>query len=299
MRIEVLGLPFNGLGVPPNVENPAEALREAGLISALVSGGCLVTDLGDLTGFHFRGVPDPETGILDLEEWIAMSRTLVDRLKPILDRQAFPLLLGGDCSLLLGTFAALAQRGEPIGLAFFDGHADFNTAETSLSCEPANMELAVLTGRGPDRIACVTGQDALLADQDVVVYGIREWDEIAGSGIWVFDAECIASRGVNACIREGIAQLALRGVPVWAHLDVDVLDPAFMPAVFPEPGGLSPEEVEALLRGTLAAGRVVGMSVTCYHPKLDPDRQAGTRLVALLAAVLSNTADPSHPPSDG
>ena len=126
MRIEILGTPFNSLGSPPDIENPADGLRQAKLIPLLESKGHTVNDLGDILGFQFQGIHDIETGIADFDLWIDLSNELARKLEAILERESFPLLLGGDCSMLVGIFSAFAQRDKEVGLIFLDGHADFH-----------------------------------------------------------------------------------------------------------------------------------------------------------------------------
>ncbi len=288
MKIEILGTPFNGLGSPPDIENPADGLRQAKMIPLLESKGHSVIDLGDLSGFQFQEIRDPETGIKDFDLWIDLSNNLSKKLGAILDRQSFPLLLGGDCSMLVGIFSAFAQRDTEVGLIFLDGHADFHSPETSSSGDPADMELAILTGRGPEKITRIAGKYPLLKDEDVVVYGIRAWDQIAGSNIWVCDKKRMSESGIKSAVEEGLENITRRNLPSWLHFDVDVLDPEFMPVMFPEPGGLTFEETREFLSLVSASGRIIGMSIACYHPKLDIDRSAGVRLVTLISNVLSS-----------
>jgi arginase len=283
--IEILGTPFNGLGTAPDIENPADGLRQARLVPLLQSEGHSVTDLGDLSGFHFQGVRDPESGIQDLDQWIGLSNALSTRLGAILERGSFPLLLGGDCAMLVGVFSAFAQRDTEVGIVFLDGHADFHTPGTSPGGDPADMELAVLTGRGGEAIVRAAGKDPLLRDDEVVVYGIRAWNHISESDIPVYDSRRMAEMGMKAAVGKGLAGLA--PLPLWLHLDVDVLDPKVMPVMYPEPGGLTYDQVREFCRLVWASGRTIGLSVACYHPSLDRDGSAGARLVALLADVLS------------
>ena len=152
------------------------------------------------------------------------------------------------------------------------------------------MELAVLIGHGPERITRVAGKYPLLKEEDVVVYGIRAWDRIAESNIWVYDANQMAERGIKEVVEEGLESLAQRGLSLWLHFDVDALDPQLMPVMFPESGGLTFEETREFLSLVWAAGRTVGMSIACYHPVLDTDGSAGARLVALILDVLSSYA---------
>jgi len=290
LRIEILGTPFNGLGSPPDTENPAEGLRQRKLISLLESKGHSVTDLGDLSGFQFQEIRDPETGINDLDVWVDLSNSLSRKLETILSRNSFPLLLGGDCSMLVGILSAFARRDTEVGLIFLDGHADFHSPETSPIGDPADMELAILTGRGPHKITQVAGKYPLLKDEEVVVYGIRAWENIAASNIEVYDRQRMMENGIKHSVKEGLKKLSQKECPLWLHFDVDVLDPEFMPVMFPEPEGLTFEETHEFLSLVWASGRVIGMSIACYHPRLDVDGSAGTQVVTLVSEVLSSHA---------
>ena len=288
MRIEILGTPFNGLGTFSDIENPAEGLRQANLMSLLETSGHIVTDLGDLSGFQCRDIRDDETGINDFDLWLNFSQKLSKIVGAMLDRQAFPLLLGGDCRMLIGIFAAFAQRETEVGLVFLDGHADFHSPETSPSGDPADMELAILTGRGPERITRIAGKYPLIKDEEVVVYGIRAWDGIGASNIEVYDRRLMVENGIKYSVKEGLKKFSQKELPIWLHFDVDALDPKFMPVMFPEPEGLTFEEAQEFLSFVWASGRVIGMSIACYHPKLDIGGSAGAQLVTLVSEILSS-----------
>ena len=288
MRIEILRAPVHGLGTFPDIENPAEGLRQANLMSLLEASGHIVTDLGDLSGFQCQDIRDDETGINDFDMWLNLSQELSQMLGGMLDRQAFPLLLGGDCRMLVGIFAAFSQRETEAGLVFLDGHADFHSPETSPSGDPADMELAILTGRGPERITRIAGKYPLLKDEEVVVYGIRAWDHIGTSNIEVYDRQRMIKNGIKHTVKEGLKNFYQKELPVWLHFDVDVLDPELMPVMFPEPEGLTFEEAQEFLGFVWASGRVIGMSITCYHPKLDIDGSAGAQLATLVSEVFSS-----------
>ena len=288
MRIEILGTPFNGLGAFPDIENPAEGLRQSNLMPLLEGSGHIVTDLVDLSGFQCRDIRDDETGVNDFDLWFNLSQELSKIVGAMLDRQAFPLLLGGDCRMLIGIFAAFSQRETQAGLVFLDGHADFHSPETSPSSDPADMELAILTGRGPERITRIAGKYPLLKDEEVVVYGIRDWEHIGESNITVYDRQRMIKNGIKHTVKEGLKNFYQKELPVWLHFDVDVLDPELMPVMFPEPEGLTFEEAQEFLSFVWASGRVIGMSIACYHPKLDIGGSAGAQLVTLVSEVLSS-----------
>ncbi len=288
MRIEILGTPFNGLGSLPDIENPPNGIRQANLIPLLESKGHSVTDLGDLSGFQFQDTHDIETGVKDFNLWIDLSNEISQRVGTMIERGSFPLLLGGDCSMLVGIISAFIQRDAEIGLVFLDGHADFHYPDTSPTGDPADMELAVITGRGPEKIVRIAGKYPLLNDENVVVYGIRAWDLIAESDIRIYDKNLLTEIGVTRAVEEGLEDFNQRRLPCWLHFDVDVLDPEFMPVMFPELGGLTFNEVLEFLSHVMAVSHIIGMSITCYHPMLDLDGSASERLVTLLSNVFSN-----------
>ncbi len=288
-EVALLGIPFNGDGTPPTKENPAAALRDAGLVDCLQSEGVSVLDYGDIDMPPFEGTRDPETQVLNLSAWMDMSRAAAERILRIGFGKEFLLVLGGDCSILLGVFGAFSNDHRDVGLVFLDGHTDYRGPETSQTGEPADIELAVLTGRGPWQVVHMFDEKPLVSEDRVVAFGFREPDLIAESGIRCFDRHVMAMNGVSRSANDGIACLG-GSYPLWLHFDVDVLDPTVMPVYFPEADGLSLQEAEEFLSTCLSYRRFLGLSVACYHPAVDPDGVAAVRLVSLLSSVLSRCA---------
>lgn len=286
-KIEIIGTPFNGIGEYPHRENPPNKLRQLGLITRLIDSGRQVTDLGNLDGFQIQDVRDPETGINDFAMWVNLSKEVSKSITSILSRSSFPLVLGGDCRFLIGIMTALIEHGIDAGLIFIDGHADYHTAETSPTGDPADMELAVLTGRGPESMTRSAGKYPMLNDEDVVVYGIRAWNLIRNSNIDVFDFQRLSKLGIKEAVIAGVSRFTKSNMPVWLHFDVDVLDPKVMPVMYPEKGGLGFDEAYELLNTIMKTCNVEGASIACYHPSLDNDDSAGKNLVDLLVRVFS------------
>ena len=146
-------------------------------------------------------------------------------------------MLGGDCTILLGITLALRRRGRS-GLLFLDGHADFYQPQAEPTGEAASMELALVTGRGPDLVTDLEGRRPLLCDEDVVVFGVRDADHAAAEGsrplaptIHAIDLASVRNRGAGRAPRDALAYLERKDGPVrfWVHLDVDVLDDAISP----------------------------------------------------------------------
>ena len=159
------------------------------------------------------------------------------------------------------------------------------------------MELAFVTGRGPDVVANLEGRRPLVADTDVVVLGFRDAEEQAAYGsqplpsqMIAFDLAAVRRDGAEAVVRQSLAQLTRSGGPgrFWLHIDADVLDDAIMPAVdYRQPDGLSWDELQIVVRTAHASEALVGLDVTIYNPALDRDGAGARGLVDVLAGALA------------
>jgi arginase len=280
-----LGLRADGVEALP------EALLRAGLAERVGArvGRRLPTPI-------FDPAIDPETGMLNPHRLRDHASLLADAFGSVLDDSSFPIVLGGDCSILLGSTLALRRRGR-YGLLFLDGHADFYQPEAEPSGEAASMELALVTGRGPELVTTLEGWRPLVRDEDVVVLGFRDAAQAAVDGsqplprtIHAFDLASVREHGAESAAGLALAHLGRRDGPdgFLIHLDVDVLDDAIMPAVdYRLPGGLSREELTTVLRLAVASDRAVGLEITIFNPSLDPDGSIAQTLVELIADATS------------
>jgi arginase len=236
---------------------------------------------------------EPQTGIRNSEAIREYAFQLAERIQGVLAEGYFPVVLGGDCSILLGSALALRRRGR-YGLFFVDGHRDFLSPATSQTGGAAGMDLALVTGRGPDVLTNLDGLKPLVRDSDVVVFGYRDLTYPAAdpdygmddSGMTLFGLEGARQVGIREAAEKGLAALRRNGVEeFWIHLDADVLDDEMMPAVDSrQPGGMSYAELVILLRTLLASGAAVGLQITIYDPDLDPDGSIAHEFVSTLVA---------------
>jgi arginase len=213
----------------------------------------------------------------------------------VLAAGGFPVVLGGDCSILLGPMLALRRRGR-FGLLHVDGHADFWHPSQEDLGEAASLDLALVTGRGPQPLTDLEGLSPLVRDDDVAQLGYRSAGNdthlklhVRDTAISVHDLADVRRDGIIARTAGALSVVASEQLDgFWLHLDVDVLDDALMPAVdYREPGGLTWQEVEHVLAAAVASGRMVGMQLTIYNPALDAAGAPGAaRIVDLLAAGL-------------
>jgi arginase len=278
---------------PGGVEHLPRALLDAGLADAVAA-----RHVGAVSPPPYDPRRDPATGLLNPTGLRDYAQALADATGEVLDVGELPLVLGGDCSILLGNLLALRRRGRH-GLLFIDGHADFYQPDAEPNGEAASMDLALATGRGPDVVANLEGRAPLVRDEDVVQLARRDAEEAARAGsqriedtaITVIDLATLRRRGVERAASDALERLVVPELDgFWIHVDCDALDDAVMPAVdYRLPGGLSWSELETVLRLAVATGLVVGMEVTIFNPSLDADGTVTRALVDCLARGLSGT----------
>ncbi|KAB1915520.1 arginase family protein [Micromonospora sp. AMSO31t] len=293
----LVGAPWDCSGLGRGERLAPAALRAAGL-SDLVPD-----DAGDAPIVIDDDRRDDATGVRALGQTGRAARVLADWLDAAAGRRpgGRPLVLGGDCSLLLGVLPWLRRDRNRVGLWFVDGHPDFLDGPSSPTGETADMDLALLTGSGPEQLTAPAGLAApLVAPADVVLLGHRTRDldpeaaaEVARlpDTIRRFDAPAVAG-APRRCGESAAALLADVDGGVWLHVDCDVLDPAALPAVsYPEPGGPNPGQLADLLEPLVASPRLIGVSIADFRPDLDPGGAHAATLVALLGGLLTESPD--------
>jgi arginase len=289
------------LGLQPiGVQHLPEALKAAGLMKKLKAEYA-----GRILSLPYNPQRDKPTLLLNADTIRAFSLQLAEKVISVLHKKQFPIVLGGDCSILIGHLLALRQMGssssrsgDRYGLFFIDGHADFYQPEASLTGEVADMDLAIVSGRGPDILTNIEGLKPLVLDQDVVVFGYRDREQAASYGsqdvyetnMHVFDLQKVHTLGITHAASLAIENLMKDDLAgFWIHLDVDVLDDAIMPAVDYrlDGGGLSFSDLSELLKIILGSGCAVGMDITIFNPLLDVDGSITRRFVSSIVAGLS------------
>jgi arginase len=286
-----LGLMPPRPGVEPGVRHGPGVLRTFGLRDRLGA-----VDAGEVVAPRYGFDRDVTTGVRHPREIADYSAALASAVGKQLDAERFPVVLGGDCSILLGTVLALHRRGR-YGLVFVDGHEDLQTPDVSRTGGAAGMDLALAVGIGPRVLASLGGDGGLVNPADVAMLGPRDnpaWYtgaevERARDAMFVRFLGGLRQEGMAVAGSAAASRLIGSGVQgLWIHVDVDVLDDALMPAVDSrQDDGLTYTELSALLRPVFATDRVVGMQVTIYDPERDEGGVAGSRLVDWLVSLLA------------
>lgn len=248
-----------------------------------------------LTTPPYRFERDVETGTLNAHALAEWSPRLADAVAAVLDADEFPVILGGDCSIVLGSTLALKRRGR-YGLLFIDGHADFYQPEVNPNGEAASMDLAFATGHGPKLLVDLEGRGPLIRDEDACAFAFRDAEEQAEYGsqplpaeLLAFDLASVRSKGAESAARAAVAHLTRDGLDgFFIHVDADCLNDNIMPAVdYRLEDGLSWSELTTVLRTAMASPKAVGIEVTIYNPKLDKDGSAGRGLADTLVRALT------------
>ncbi|WP_369274397.1 arginase family protein [Streptomyces sp. R11] len=285
-----LGLRPPAPGTVPGCYKLAGALREQRIVQRLrgLEGGVVVPPRYD------RGDWQEGDGVFNAAAIAGYTRRLADRIEHHVRAGDYPVVLGGDCSINLGAALALRRIGR-YGLAVVDASPDFRHPGNSERVGAAGgEEVALATGRGQEDLTNLEGLRPYLRDEDVRYFGIRdcfeeERAELADLKIPVVTVGDLREWGaeeLGLVTRQAFEIPQLDGF--WVHLDADALDPSVMPAVdSPDPEGLMPDELVALLRPLLASAHCVGLNVTIYDPDLDPEGTAG----ALLADIVVSAFD--------
>ncbi|HKE53427.1 MAG TPA: arginase family protein, partial [Actinomycetota bacterium] len=286
------GVPTNSAGTIDGVARGPLVLREEGLVGVLCRH-TEVHDYGDVTLPEPSPVRDPRSHVIDRDGLGALAARVRDAVAPILDTGHLPLIIGGDCPLLLGCLAAASGRGR-IGLLFVDGHEDAYLPEQSSTGEAADMELAFALGMAdaswsPELATMLP----LVAPADVRILGPRDAGLLSTEGVASLrDRVALVDGERLAADPARIAAQACASLPDpwWFHLDLDVLSTQALPAIdYPQPGGLGWDELAAVASAAMSA-EPRGWDVTIYNPDLDPERIHARRIVRFIGSVFERVS---------
>ncbi len=293
-QIAVLDAPSNlGLrppepGAVPGCYKLPWALRDRNLLTAIHA-----TDAGALVPPRYRAAWSAGEGDRNADALAAFSIMLADRVSSLLKAEVFALVLGGDCSILIGNTLALKRRGR-YGLVFLDAHSDFRHPQNAPPIgAAAGEDLAIITGRGDSRLIDLEHCGPYIRDEDVILIGVRDDDEdlpeLAACGMGIITNGRLAQLGVPQAATDALATVTQATQGFWVHLDLDVVDATEMPAVdCPEPNGLAFSALTALLQRLVGSPACVGLELTIYDPDLDPTGRYADQIIACLSNVFGS-----------
>jgi arginase len=283
---ELIGVPYTSMARPGGIAKAIGILREAGLGES-VAARADVIDAGDLELLEPSGTRGP-SGLLNESALEHLVASIHRAVSSAIERGRRPLLVGGDCPVLLGALAAGRDRHGAAGLLLVDGHEDAWPPRQSPTGEASDSEVAIALGRVADLPELLAGLTPLLTPQALAILGARDRKEIDEAGLDSLDGAVALFRD-DAAIRHAgadaaVVALADSAPAFWLHIDLDVLATGELPAVdYPQAGGLTWDELLAIARPALAAPGCFGCSVVIYNPDLDPERTSAARIVRFVS----------------
>jgi len=282
-----LGLRPPEPGATPGTSKAPEALREVGLFDRLIAHGA--EDSGVVLPARYLDDADPRNErVRNHTTLLEHADRLADRIDVEIARGRRPIVIGGDCSVLVGVGLAL-RRGSPAGLVHIDGHTDYRNPRNSDACGAlAGEDLAAVTGKHWASLSDHGGLGPYFLPENAVQVGCRDDDddlvEVSRDLRLVVRASEIVDAGAPAAVEAITAALA-HTAGWWLHVDVDVLDPQIMPAVdSPDAGGLTAEQLGDLLRGLVPG--CIGVDICVYDPDLDPDLRYAKLIARIVEGAL-------------
>lgn len=290
--VKIIGVPMDLGQNQRGVDMGPSAIRYAGLARTLQELGYATKDSGNII------IPG---------HYSLKSSKLVERLPLIqkgceaaydLGREAInndeiPIFLGGDHSSSIGTVGGVTDKG-PAGVIWIDAHGDFNTPQTSTSCNVHGMSLAVLMGKGPPELVNLGRPGPKIQPEHVVMIGVRELDreekkELRQSGCTVFTMRDIDEYGMHSVLMKTLSKLAALDT-IHVSLDMDVLDPVNAPGVgTPSRGGLTYREGQLIMETIADCRKLQSLDIMEINPILDISNQTAQMAVALAASLFGKS----------
>ncbi|HYJ61496.1 MAG TPA: arginase family protein [Actinomycetota bacterium] len=286
-RVRLLGVPWAANGRTDGVARGITALRSAGLVEALEDAGHDVADAGDLHLGPRRTDRDQASGLIDPAGLASMVRAVGTAVSASPADGWLPVVVGGDCPVLLGAVGGVGATG----LVHVDGHEDAYPPSRSPTGSAADCEIAFASG-----LAVMPGEPAGTPRTDLAhlaVVGPRDRPDLDRDGVASIADRCLLLD--DAAVRadpHGAAALAIGRAAdaaggFWLHLDVDVLANDQIRAVrFPRAGGLRWDDLRVIVAAGLAQPRCRGWTITTFNPDLDQEVRDARRIVAFVAEAL-------------
>jgi arginase len=298
MSIELITAPSNlGLRPPTPGHEPGAWRAPEVLLSAGLATGIDPSRVVELERPPYSFEAQRGTRIRNGLTIREHSLRLAEAVDAALSASRAAIVVGGDCSVLLGCLLG-ARRGGRCGLVHLDGHADFAHPDTydpsAVLGAVAGMDLALATGRGEPMLSHWPSVPVpLVGDADVIQIGDREApDELdatpGGIPLARLTIQEVLRLGIEASAQRALAHLDRRGLDrAWLHVDLDVLDQEVMPAVdSPGSPGLDFEQLAELIERLATSNHVIGVDITIYDPELDDDHRYAPSIVGCLVRGL-------------
>ena len=291
-QLSIIGVPMDLGQNRRGVDMGPSAMRYAGVVDRLTALGYEVEDRGDVRIGRSSEEEESQSNLKDLHEVVDANKALAKEVKSVVEAQRFPLVLGGDHSIAIGTLAGVSEPFENMGVIWYDAHGDLNTGETSPSGNIHGMPLAVSLGIGHPSLTEIGGYAPKVKPENIVIIGARSLDEgerklIREKGIQVYTMHEIDRYGMSHVMQEALSYLKGRQTDgVHLSLDLDALDPQDAPGVgTPVLGGTSYRETHLAMEILADADILTSAEFVEVNPILDVKNKTAEAGVGLIGSL--------------
>lgn len=290
-KLSIIGMPMDLGQMRRGVDMGPSAIRYAGINERLHPLFDEIHDMGDIPIGRPAVEVDRESNLRNLELVAEKSAMLAEKVDEVIRSGSFPLVLGGDHSIAIGTLAGVSKHYQNLGVIWYDAHGDLNTAETSPSGNIHGMPLAVSLGLGHEKLVKIGGYFPKVKPEHVVIIGARSLDEgervlIKEKGIKVYTMHEIDRLGMGKVMEETIAYLKDQTDGVHLSLDLDGLDPSECPGVgTPVIGGISYRESHLAMEMLEDSQIITSAEFVEVNPILDEKNKTATVAVELMGSL--------------
>lgn len=294
MNVKIIGAPMDLGASRRGTDMGPSALRVARLGPRIERLGHSVEDLGNIYSPTVETKTAKHTSLLYADEILRVCDTLARRVEKVVAAGDFPLVLGGDHSIAMGTVGGIARAvgGGRVGMIWVDAHGDFNTTETSPSGNIHGMPHAAICGIGDAKLTDIGGVNPKVKCENSVIVGARDIDHEEGqlikkAGVTVFTMREIDERGIRRVMEDAL-DVACRNVShLHVSFDADSVDPEEAPGVgTPVPGGLTYREAHLAMEMCSEVPFFKSMEMVEVNPLMDVRNRTAELMVGLAASAL-------------
>lgn len=295
MNIHLLGVPMDLGSGRRGVDMGPSAIRIAGLADRLKDLGNKVVDEGDLDIKNMEELRVGDMKARYLKEITRASKLLSQKVERIVSRKGFPLVLGGDHSIAVGTISGIAayckRKRKKLGVLWVDAHGDINTPSTSPSGNIHGMPLAAVLGLGPRDLAHLGGRQRKVDPANVALVGIRSLDDgekrhLKQTGVHVFTMPDIDRQGIHRVMKKALSRVTDGTDYVHVSLDLDAVDPTIAPGVgTPVKGGLDYREAHLIMELISESRAMTSLEIVEVNPILDENNTSAEFAVELVQSA--------------
>lgn len=296
MALNIIGMPINhGTGKLGSNLGP-DKFRELNILDSLNDLGFEVHDLGNIevTAASDEDIHRYDEKLKYYDVVVDANTKLAFKVYDSISKGNFPLILGGDHSLGLGSIAGVSKHIKNIGVVWIDAHGDMNTHETTLTGNIHGMPLAASMGKGPDKLVNLFEHRVKVKCENVVHIAGRDLDPgeidlIRNENIKAFNMDKVKEYGIERIIEESIDYLKDKVDAIHVSFDIDSIDSLFVPGTgTPVRDGLTMEQAKKLLTAFAASGMLVSMDFVELNPLLDENDETAKLSMGLIKSIFEN-----------